>query len=67
MTTRRAVADGLAGTARVITAAAAIMFCVFGSFVMNDPLHILKVFGLGLAVVDPDRRHAGADGARPLA
>jgi putative drug exporter of the RND superfamily len=46
----RAVADGLAVTARVITAAAAIMFCVFGSFVINDPLHILKVFGLGLAV-----------------
>jgi RND superfamily putative drug exporter len=45
-----AVADGLAVTGRVITAAAAIMFCVFGSFVINDPLHILKVFGLGLAV-----------------
>ena len=30
--------------------AAAIMFFVFGSFVVNDPLHILKVFGLGLAV-----------------
>jgi putative drug exporter of the RND superfamily len=47
--TSRSVADGLAVTARVITAAAAIMFCVFGSFVINDPLHILKVFGLGLA------------------
>jgi putative drug exporter of the RND superfamily len=45
----RAVADGLADTARVITAAAAIMVCVFGSFVINDPLHILNVFGLGLA------------------
>jgi putative drug exporter of the RND superfamily len=45
-----AVADGLARTARVITAAAAIMFFVFGSFVVKDPLHILKVFGLGLAV-----------------
>jgi putative drug exporter of the RND superfamily len=45
----RAVADGLATTARVITAAAAIMVCVFGSFVINDPLHILDVFGLGLA------------------
>jgi len=33
----------------VITAAAAIMVCVFGSFVVNDPLHILDVFGLGLA------------------
>ncbi len=44
-----AVADGLAKTARVITAAAAIMICVFGSFVIGDPLHVLKVFGLGLA------------------
>jgi RND superfamily putative drug exporter len=44
-----AVADGLALTGRIITAAAGIMFCVFGSFVIKDPLHILKVFGLGLA------------------
>ena len=44
-----AVADGLAVTGRIITAAAAIMFCVFGSFVIKDPLHVLKVFGLGLA------------------
>jgi RND superfamily putative drug exporter len=44
-----AVADGLAQTARVITAAAAIMFCVFGSFVLGD-IRVLKVFGLGLAV-----------------
>jgi RND superfamily putative drug exporter len=44
-----AVADGLAVTGRIITAAAAIMFCVFASFVIKDPLHILKVFGLGLA------------------
>jgi RND superfamily putative drug exporter len=44
-----AVADGLAKTARVITAAAAIMICVFGSFVIGDPVHVLKVFGLGLA------------------
>ena len=43
-----AVADGLAETARVITAAAAIMVCVFGSFVLGD-LRILKLFGLGLA------------------
>ena len=42
--------DGLASTARVITAAAAIMVCVFGSFVIGDPLRILNVFGLGLAV-----------------
>ena len=45
-----AVARGLASTARVITAAAAIMVCVFGSFVIGDPLRILAVFGLGLAV-----------------
>jgi RND superfamily putative drug exporter len=44
-----AVANGLASTARVITAAAAIMICVFGSFVINDPLRLLDVFGLGLA------------------
>jgi RND superfamily putative drug exporter len=44
-----AVADGLAATGRVLTAAAAIMVCVFGSFVLGD-LRVLKVFGLGLAV-----------------
>jgi len=44
------VAAGLVSTARVITAAAAIMVCVFGSFVIGDPLRILGVFGLGLAV-----------------
>jgi RND superfamily putative drug exporter len=43
-----AVADGLAGTARVITAAAAIMVFVFGSFVLGD-MRQLKLFGLGLA------------------
>jgi RND superfamily putative drug exporter len=44
-----AVADGLALTARVITAAAAIMFCVFGSFVFGSEVS-LKIMGLGLAV-----------------
>jgi RND superfamily putative drug exporter len=44
-----AVADGLALTARVITAAALIMFCVFGSFVLG-PEVALKLMGLGLAV-----------------
>ena len=43
-----AVADGLASTARVITAAALIMVCVFGSFVLGDAT-TLKLFGLGLA------------------
>jgi RND superfamily putative drug exporter len=44
-----AVADGLALTARVITAAALIMFFVFGSFVFG-PEVALKLMGLGLAV-----------------
>jgi RND superfamily putative drug exporter len=44
-----AVADGLAVTARVITAAALIMFCVFGAFVLGDDRG-LKLFGLGLAL-----------------
>ena len=43
------VANGLASTARVITAAAAIMVVVFGSFVFED-LREAKLFGLGLAV-----------------
>ncbi|MDQ1396279.1 MAG: putative drug exporter of the superfamily, partial [Acidimicrobiaceae bacterium] len=43
-----AVADGLASTARVITAAAAIMIAVFMSFVLGD-LRVLKLMGLGLA------------------
>lgn len=43
-----AVADGLATTARVITAAAAIMVTVFGSFVLTDA-RLLKMAGLGLA------------------
>jgi RND superfamily putative drug exporter len=43
-----AVADGLASTARVITAAAAIMIAVFVSFVLGD-LRVLKLLGLGLA------------------
>jgi hypothetical protein len=44
-----AVADGLAATARVITAAAAIMVIIFSSFVLGDD-PIVKTFGLGLAV-----------------
>ncbi|MGA1352951.1 MAG: MMPL family transporter, partial [Ilumatobacteraceae bacterium] len=44
-----AVADGLANTARVITAAAAIMVFVFGSFVLEADRSI-KMFGFGLAV-----------------
>ena len=43
-----AVADGLAATARVITAAAAIMVMVFASFVLGDE-RVIKLFGIGLA------------------
>jgi RND superfamily putative drug exporter len=46
--TRRAVADGLAKTARVITAAAAIMVLVFLAF-LAAPDVFLKLFGIGLA------------------
>ncbi len=44
----RAVRDGLGGTGRVITAAAAIMIAVFAAFVPSPDL-ILKVIGLGMA------------------
>src|ERR687898_319593 len=44
-----AVADGLAVTARVITAAAAIMVVVFGSFLLESD-RVVKLMGLGLAV-----------------
>jgi RND superfamily putative drug exporter len=45
---QNSVADGLASTARVITAAAAIMIVVFGSFMFEDN-RIIKLFGVGLA------------------
>jgi putative drug exporter of the RND superfamily len=44
-----AVADGLARTARLITAAAGIMIFVFGGFALSDE-RALQLFGLGLAV-----------------
>ncbi len=44
-----AVADGLAASARVITAAALIMVCVFAAFVLGYDRQ-LKLFGLGLAI-----------------
>jgi RND superfamily putative drug exporter len=46
---KNSVADGLAATARVITAAAAIMVVVFGSFLLEEN-RIVKLFGLGLGV-----------------
>ena len=45
----RAVVDGIALTGRVISAAAAIMICVFLSFLLGDQRSI-KEFGFGLAV-----------------
>jgi RND superfamily putative drug exporter len=45
-----AVANGVALTGRVITAAAAIMVAVFLSFVIGFPDRSIKLFGLGLAV-----------------
>ncbi len=44
----RAVGEGLALTGRVITAAAAIMVCVFLSFMLGED-RIIKEFGLSLA------------------
>jgi putative drug exporter of the RND superfamily len=44
----RAVAEGLALTGRVVTAAAAIMVCVFLSFVLGES-RVIKEFGLSLA------------------
>jgi RND superfamily putative drug exporter len=43
------VTAGLTGTARVITAAAAVMVVVFGSFLASD-VRALKEIGLGLAL-----------------
>jgi RND superfamily putative drug exporter len=46
---KNSVADGLAATARVISAAAAIMVVVFGAFLLEDN-RIIKLFGTGLAL-----------------
>ncbi|HZX54981.1 MAG TPA: MMPL family transporter, partial [Ilumatobacteraceae bacterium] len=43
-----AVADGLAATAKVITAAALIMTAVFGAFILDDQI-FLKIIGIGMA------------------
>jgi RND superfamily putative drug exporter len=45
---QRAVQEGLALTGRVVTAAAAIMVCVFLSFMLGED-RIIKEFGLSLA------------------
>lgn len=46
--TSQAVGRGLAVTARVITAAAAVMVTVFLSFAISD-LRVVKLMGVGLA------------------
>ncbi len=43
-----AVVEGLASTARLITAAAAIMVCVFLGFVLGE--RTIKLFGIGLSM-----------------
>jgi RND superfamily putative drug exporter len=46
---RRAIVSGFSGAARVVTAAALIMFFVFGAFVPEGSA-VIKVIALGLAV-----------------
>jgi RND superfamily putative drug exporter len=48
LSTSRAVTEGLARTARVITAAALIMVAVFGAFALS-PEVFLKLIGIGMA------------------
>ena len=61
--TARAVTEGLARTARVITAAALIMVAVFGAFALSPDVS-LKLIGLG-SRPRVRRRDDRADGARP--
>ena len=49
LTTRQAVADGIAGTAGAITSAAVVMVGVFGLFALM-PLTSMKQIGVGLSV-----------------
>ena len=58
-----AVVDGLAVSARVISAAL-IMVCVFGSFILDADV-IVKQFGGRAGGGDRDRRHARPLRARP--
>jgi putative drug exporter of the RND superfamily len=61
--TRASVADGLAATAKVITAAAAIMVVVFGSFILEND-RVMKLMGTGLATaIFLDATHAARAGA----
>ncbi|HXH21771.1 MAG TPA: MMPL family transporter [Dehalococcoidia bacterium] len=45
---RQAVADGLAATGRVISAAALIMVCVFAAFILGGE-RVMKLMGFGLS------------------
>ena len=54
-----AVIEGISATARVITSAALIMICVFGSFMLGDEPTI-KMFGLGPGRGGVHRRHGRA-------
>jgi RND superfamily putative drug exporter len=49
LSTRQAVADGIAGTAGAITSAAVVMVAVFGLFAFM-PLTSMKQIGVGLSV-----------------
>jgi uncharacterized membrane protein YdfJ with MMPL/SSD domain len=50
--TREAVTRGLARTARVITAAAAIMICVFLSVLLGSPVDVMQIgLGMGVAIL----------------
>ena len=55
---------GQAATGRVITAAATIMICVFGSFLLAGQ-RVIAEFGVGLASAGVPRRVHPAHGARP--
>jgi RND superfamily putative drug exporter len=49
LTDRAALAEGLAGTGRVITLAAAVMVAIFGGFVLGDFV-LIKILGFALGV-----------------
>ena len=59
--TRLAVERGITDTAGVITSAAAVMVSVFAIFITLSMLE-MKMMGVALAAVDPDRRHADPAG-----
>ena len=54
--TKQAVAEGITGSAGVVTSAAAVMIGVFAVFATLSTMD-MKQLGVGLAVGDPDRRH----------